>query len=173
MSNSAGNVRDYATLFLKTEPRTPPEALSPKQLKLANHHSVAATVCCRESKAVGKADIRLFSPLIRSGTANHFTASSLRFTSAGLSQTLHGLAHRNKRGRARADVRRIDADVRRIDNGDNLRRRDVNRGPVWPGERDDKTKHSCDNRRHILTPLACLQADDRWHQLLLRILSRL
>ena len=96
--------------------------------------------------------------------SNHFTASSLRFTSAGL--YIHGLAHCNECGRARADAGRAD-------NSDNLRRRDVNRGAMWPGERDEKIQDRWENRRHILLPLARLYADDRWHQLLWGVLNRL
>jgi hypothetical protein len=48
------------------------------------------------------------------------------------------LAHCNERGRARADVERAD-------NGDNLRWRDVNRGALWPGERDEKIQDGWEN----------------------------
>jgi len=44
---------------------------------------------------------------------------------------IYGLAHCNERGRARADAGRAD-------NGDNLRRRDVNRAAIWPDERNEK-----------------------------------
>ena len=40
------------------------------------------------------------------------------------------------------------------DNGDNLRRRDINRGAIWPDERDEKSKEGCENCGHILMPLA-------------------
>jgi hypothetical protein len=45
----------------------------------------------------------------------------------------HGLVHGSERGRARTDPVRVD-------NGDNLRRRDINRGAIWPDERDEKSK---------------------------------
>ena len=56
---------------------------------------------------------------------------------------IHGLAHCNKRGWARADAGRAD-------NGDNLRWRDVNHGVLRPRERDEKIKDRWKNRRHIL-----------------------
>jgi hypothetical protein len=67
---------------------------------------------------------------------------SLCFTSAGLSQT-YGLARRNERGRARADVGRAD-------NCDNLRR-DVHRGAM-SGERDEKIQDRCENRVQSCCP---------------------
>jgi hypothetical protein len=70
------------------------------------------------------------------------TASSLRFTSAGLSQTYTGWLV-------------------------------VHRGGMWPGECDEKIQDRWENRVHILLPLACLNADDRWHQLLRGIPHRL
>jgi hypothetical protein len=44
---------------------------------------------------------------------------------------------------------------------------------MWPGERDEKIQGRCENRRHILLPLARLYAGDRWHQLLRGIPNRL
>src|SRR5215467_6618075 len=43
---------------------------------------------------------------------------------------IHGLAHCNERGRARADAGRAD-------NGDNLRWRHVDCGAMWPSERHE------------------------------------
>jgi len=59
----------------------------------------------------------------------------------GTLTNIHGLAHCNERGRARADAWRVD-------NGDNLRRRDVNRTAIWPDKRDEKSKEGCENCRH-------------------------
>src|SRR6516162_4182612 len=59
----------------------------------------------------------------------------------------HGLIHCNERGRARTDSLRVD-------NGDNLRRRDISLGAVWPDQRDEKSKEGCENCCHILMPLA-------------------
>jgi hypothetical protein len=44
---------------------------------------------------------------------------------------------------------------------------------MWPGERDEKIQDRCENRGHILSLLARLFADDRWHQLPLWIPNRL
>ncbi len=90
-------------------------------------------------------------------------SATARILRGGTLTDIHGLAHCNERGRTRTDAGRAD-------NGHNLRRRDVNRGAMWPGERDEKIQ---ENRRHILLPLARLYADDRWHQLLWGILNRL
>jgi hypothetical protein len=49
----------------------------------------------------------------------------------------HGLVHCGERGPARTDPVRVD-------NGDNLRRRDINRGAIWPDERDEKSKEGCE-----------------------------
>lgn len=51
---------------------------------------------------------------------------------------IHGLAHCNERGWARADIGRAD-------NGDNLGCRDVHRGAMWPGERDEKIQDRWEN----------------------------
>ena len=98
----------------------------------------------------------------------HFgrTLLKLALHFGGTLTDLYGLAHCNECGRARADAGRAD-------NGDNLRRRDVNRGAMWPGECDEKIQDRWENRRHILLPLARLYADDRWHQLLWGVLNRL
>ena len=77
------------------------------------------------------------------GNSNHSLKLALYFR--GTLTDIHGLAHCNERGRARADVGRVD-------NGDNLRRRDVHRGAMWPGERDEG-QNRWENRRHILLPL--------------------
>jgi len=85
----------------------------------------------------------------------------------GISACVVGIGDRaDERGRTRADVRRAN-------NGDNLRRRDVHRGALWPRERDEKIQDCWENRRHILLPLARLYADDRWLQLLRVIPNRL
>jgi hypothetical protein len=70
----------------------------------------------------------------------------------------HRLAHCNERGRA---------DVRRVDNGDNLRRRDVHRRAMWPGECDEG-QNRWEPPSYLVAPRR-LYTDDRWHQLLLRI----
>ena len=40
-----------------------------------------------------------------------------------------------------------------VDNGDNLRRLDINRGAIWPDERDEKSKEGCENCCHNLDAL--------------------
>src|SRR5262245_61026515 len=50
---------------------------------------------------------------------------------SGTLTDIHGLAHCNERGRARADTGGTD-------NGDNLRWRHVDCGTVWPSERHEK-----------------------------------
>src|SRR6516165_9426384 len=79
--------------------------------------------------------------------AIHFggTLLKLAFHFGGALTDIHRLAHCNKRGWARADAGRAD-------NGDNLRWRDVNRGALWPDERNEKTEHHWENRRHIIQP---------------------
>jgi hypothetical protein len=44
---------------------------------------------------------------------------------------------------------------------------------MWPGESDEKIQDRWEKRRHILSHLARLYADDCWHQLLWGILNRL
>jgi hypothetical protein len=60
---------------------------------------------------------------------------------------IHRLAHCNERGRARADVRRVD-------NGDNLRRRNVNHGASWPSERDEKISEPLGEPLSYIIPLS-------------------
>jgi hypothetical protein len=73
---------------------------------------------------------------------------------------IHRLAHCNERGRAHAYVRRVD-------NGDNLRRRDVHVVPC--GRRVRRRSEPLGEPPSYLVAPRRLCADDRWHQLLLRI----
>jgi len=84
---------------------------------------------------------------LASGAIRKINRLKLALHFGGTLTDKHGLVHCGDRGRARTDPVRVD-------NGDNLRRRDINRGAIWPDERDEKSKEGCENCGHILMPLA-------------------